>query len=66
MNNRLRHLRIPFLLILFGAMNFLTMLSSPAWANIRCVDVVRFIGSGMCFGAAIVSFVAYPRDSRSS
>lgn len=66
MNNQRRSLRIFFVLILFGVMNFLHMLSSPNWANIRGVDVVRLIGTGFCFGVAIVSFAAYLRDRRSS
>lgn len=61
MNNTRRFLRIFFLLIFFGVMNLLAMLSSPAWANIRGVDMVRLIGIGMCFGAAIVSFAVYYR-----
>ena len=66
MNNRRRFPRISFLLTFFGVMNLLAMISSPTWANIRAVDVVRLIGTGMCFGAAIVSFVAYFGDRRSS
>jgi hypothetical protein len=66
MNNRRRFPRIFFVLTLFGIMNLLHMLSSPTWANIRGVDAVRLIGTGMCFGAAIVSFVAYSRDGHSS
>ncbi|MFL5765998.1 MAG: hypothetical protein ACJ77K_18785 [Bacteroidia bacterium] len=61
MNNKRRFPRIFFLLTLFGVMNLLAMLSSPAWANIRGVDIVRLIGTGMCFGAAIVSFGIYYR-----
>lgn len=66
MNNQRKFPRITFVLIFFGIMNFLAMLSSPAWANIRVVDVVRLIGTGMCFGAAIVSLVVYFQDRRSS
>ena len=62
MNNRRKFLRIFFLLIFFGVMNLLAMLSRPAWTNIRGVDIVRLIGTGMCFGGAIVSFVVYFRD----
>lgn len=62
MNNRRRLPRIPFLLTFFGGMNLLAMISSPAWTNIRGVDIVRLIGTGMCFGGAIVSFVIYYRD----
>lgn len=66
MNNQRKFPRIFFVLTFFGVMNFLAMLSNPSWANIRGVDIVRLIGTGMCFGAAIVSFVAYFRDRRSS
>jgi hypothetical protein len=62
MNNRRRFPRIFFVLTFFGIMNLLAMLSNPALANIRGVDIVRLIGTGMCFGAAIVSFAAYYRD----
>jgi hypothetical protein len=66
MNNRRRFPRIAFVLTFFGVMNLLAMLSSPDWANIRGVDIVRLIGTGMCFGAAIISFGAYFLDRRSS
>lgn len=66
MNNRHRFLRIFFVVTFFGVLNLLHMLSSPAWANFRGVDVVRLIGTGMCFGVAIVSFVVYRRDRHSS
>jgi hypothetical protein len=65
MNNRRKLPRIFFVITFFGIMNFLALLSSPAWANIRGVDAVRLIGTGTCFGAAIV-FVAYFLNSRSS
>jgi hypothetical protein len=39
-------------------MSFLGAQSSPAWANIRAVDVVRLVGTGMCSEAAIFSFAA--------
>ena len=58
-NARRGFLRIFFLLTLFGVMNFLHMLSSPVWANIREVDVWRFIGTGMCWGGAIFCLGAY-------
>jgi len=57
-------LRIFFLLTLFGVMSFLTIGSSPDWANIRGVDIWRLIGTGMCFGGAIFSIAAYYYGSR--
>jgi hypothetical protein len=59
MKNRRWFLRIFFVFILCGVMNFLHMIDSPAWANIRGGDIVRFIGTGMCFGAAIFCLAAY-------
>jgi len=61
-NNRHRLPRISLVLAFFGVMNLLAMISSPAWANIRCVDAVRLIGTGMCFGAALISFAVYFLD----
>jgi hypothetical protein len=66
MNNLQKFPRISVVLALFGVMSFLTALSSPSWVNIRGVDAVRLIGTGMCFGAAIISFSAYYIDRRSS
>ena len=59
MKNRRSWLFTFFVLTFFGVMSFLAILSSPAWANIRGVDVLRLIGTGMCFGGAIFSFAAY-------
>jgi hypothetical protein len=59
MNKQRGFLRIFFVLTLFGVISLLAMLSSPAWASIRGVDVVRLIGTGMCFGGAIFSFAEY-------
>lgn len=42
------------------------MLSSPAWANLQGIDIVRLIGTGMCFGGAIVSIATYFRNDRTS
>ena len=66
MNDRRTFLRIFLVLTAFGVMSLLAMLSRSALANIRGVDVVHLIGTGMCFGGAIVSFVAYFRGRRSS
>ena len=57
-------LRIFFVLTLFGVMNLLHMIDSPAWANIRGVDIVRFMATGGCFGVAIFCLAAYIRGHR--
>jgi hypothetical protein len=66
MNDRRSFLSIFFVLTFFGVMNVLAMISSPAFDNIRGVAVVRLIATGMCFGGAIFSFVAYFHGRRSS
>ena len=66
MNNLKRVPRIFFVLTIFGILNLLAMLSRPTWADIRGVDAVRLIATGMCFGAAIIAFVAYVRDRQPS
>ena len=66
MNERRRFLRIFFVLTAFGIMSLFAMLTGRALVNIRAVDVVRLVGIGMCFGGAIVSFIAYFRSRRSS
>jgi hypothetical protein len=57
-------LRIFFVFILFGVMNLFAEQSSPGWANIRGADVVRLIGTGGCFGAAIFCLAAYIHGRR--
>jgi hypothetical protein len=64
MNDRRNDFRIFFVLTFFAGMSLLAMLSRPASANIRGVDVVRLVGIGMCFGGAVVSFVTYFRRRR--
>ena len=59
MKNRRSWLFTFLVLTFMGVMSFLAILSSPAWANIRGVDVLRLIATGMCFGGAIFSFAAY-------
>jgi hypothetical protein len=66
MNNQRMFLYIFFVLTFFGVMNFLAVLNSPAWANIRGGDIVRTISIGFNFGGAFFSFVAYFRGRRSS
>ena len=61
MSHQRRLPRIFFLLTFFGVLSLLAMISSSAWANMRGVDIVRLIGTGMCFGGAIVSLGAYFR-----
>lgn len=66
MKNERMFIRIFFILTVLALMNFLRMLDRPALANIRSVDVVFLVGTGMCLGGAIVAFVAYYRSRHSA
>ena len=59
MNHPRSFLRILFVLTVFGIISLLAMIGGPAWERIRNVDIVHLIGTGMCFGAAIISLVVY-------
>lgn len=65
MNRTPTFLRIFFVLIAFGLISLLAMVGRPTMADIRAVDVVHLIGTGMCFGGAIVAMVAHVRGRQS-
>jgi hypothetical protein len=48
-------LRVFFVLAAFGLANCFVMLGKPTLQHIRAVDVVQLVGTGMCFGGAIVA-----------
>lgn len=64
MNERRTLLRVFFVLAAFGVLNCLAMLGKPTLQNVRPVDVVRLIGTGMCFGGAIVALGVSLRGPR--
>jgi hypothetical protein len=66
MTDRRRFFRIFFVLLAFGLMSFLRMLGRPVFATIRTVDLVQLIGTGMCFGGAVVTLVLALQAPRSS
>jgi uncharacterized membrane protein YccC len=57
---------VPGLLIFMGIIALSNAASKPSFDAIRAVDVVRLIGVGMCFGAALVSLIMFFRGPRSS
>jgi len=62
MKNRRTLLRVFFVLSSFGILSLLTMLSRSTLENIRAVDLVHLIGTGMCFGGAIVALIVHLRS----
>lgn len=55
MNDRGRLIRVFVVLVVFGTGSFFSMLTRLSFQAIRAVDVVQLIGTGMCFGAAIMA-----------
>lgn len=57
MNDRHRFFRIFFVLLAFGVVSLLRTLGRPSLANVRAVDIVQLIGTGMCLGGALIALV---------
>ena len=59
MSDQRGFLRTFFVLAAFGLLSLLAMLGRPSLADVRAVDIVHLIGTGMCLGGAIVALVAH-------
>lgn len=57
MSSRRDSYRVVFVLAAFGLLSLCSMLARPTLADIRAVDFLHLIGTGMCFGGAIVGLV---------
>ena len=66
MDDRQRFVRIASVLSVFGLLSLFRVLSRPSFESIRPVDAVQLIGTGMCFGAAVLALVLFVRGRRSS
>jgi hypothetical protein len=55
MTDRRRFFRIFFVLLGFGALNAMRTIGRPGLADVRAVDIVQLIGTGMCLGGALVA-----------
>ncbi|HET9315804.1 MAG TPA: hypothetical protein VFQ51_09445 [Vicinamibacteria bacterium] len=64
MSERRSLLRVFFVLAAFGLANGFVMLGKPILHDIRAVDVVQLVGTGMCFGGAIVALAFHFRGPR--
>jgi hypothetical protein len=53
-----------FIAVLFGAVSLMNMALNRRLESFRAVDAVQLIGTGMCFGAALVGIVAILRKSQ--
>lgn len=57
MNERRRFAPM-YIVLVFGILSGMNIISSPRFDNYRAVDLVHVLGTGMCFGAAIALCVA--------
>jgi hypothetical protein len=59
MSNERRLLHVSFVCGAFALLSLLGLLGWPSIANIRTVDIVRLIATGMCLGAALVTLALF-------
>lgn len=50
--------------LIIGIIGLLNLMHQDRFASFRTVDVLQLTGSGMCFGVALVAFVALVRGPR--
>jgi hypothetical protein len=53
-----------YVVLMFGILSGMNILSSPRFDNYRAVDIVHILGTGMCFGAGMVLCVTALRGRR--
>jgi hypothetical protein len=52
--------------LIIGMIGLTTVLQRPRLASVATVDIVQLLGSGLCFGVALVALFALLRASRNS
>ena len=55
---------LPVILVIVGFAGLNRVMQSPNFAMYRTVDVVQFLGSGVCFGVAMVLIIIVLRGVR--
>ncbi len=50
--------------LLIGCAGFYRVAQSPSFEMYRAVDIVQLLGSGVCFGAAMVGIIFMLRGTR--
>lgn len=50
--------------LVIGIIGLTQLMQRPQFASFRTVDVVQLLGSGMCFGVALVALFALLRGPR--
>jgi hypothetical protein len=47
--------------LLLGLLSFFNMIGKPRFATLHASDVVQLVGTGMCFGVALATLIAFLR-----
>jgi hypothetical protein len=55
-----------FMPIIIGSAGLVNLMHQPRFEAYRTVDVVQLLGSGLCFGVALVALIALLRGPRAS
>ena len=55
---------VPVILVIVGMAGLNRVMQSSNFATYRTVDVVQFLGSGVCFGVAMVLIITILRGVR--
>ena len=65
MGNRKRPTIVMWIIpVLVGLAGFYRVMQAPNFQTYRAVDVVQLLGSGVCFGAALVGIIFMLRPAR--
>ena len=55
-----------FIPIFIGSIGFVNLMHQPRFAAYRTVDVVQLLGTGACYGVAMVALIILLRGPRAS
>ena len=52
--------------LLFGLLSLVNVIGKPRFATLHASDIVQLLGTGMCFGVALTSLIAFLHGRSSS
>ena len=66
MRDRRQAVSVSFLLVSIGLMGLYSVTREPRFGQLRAVDVVQLVGTGLCFGVALVMLITFFIGRRSN
>jgi hypothetical protein len=55
-----------FIPIIIGSVGLMNLMHQPRFETYRTVDVVQLLGTGLCYGVALVALIVLLRGPRAS